>query len=69
MQRSLQRQPPRGYNRSMSRYHLVDFAAHYQKGFRNHVVAIADLPALLGKFNYFGCYSSYFFLATSCSLI
>ena len=29
----------------MGRYRLVDFAARYQKGFRNHVVAIADVPA------------------------
>ena len=49
------------YNRSMGRYGLVDFAAHYQKGFRNHVVPISDVPALLEKFKYFGCYSSYFF--------
>jgi hypothetical protein len=44
----------------MGRYRLVDFAAHYQKGFRNHVVPLTDVPGLLGKFKYFGCYSSYF---------
>jgi len=48
------------YNRLMGRYQLVDFAAHYQKGFRNHVVALTDVPALLEKFKHFGCYSSYF---------
>jgi len=47
----------------MGRYQLVDFAAHYQKGFRNHVVALSDLPALLEKFKHFGCYSSYFIFA------
>ena len=47
----------------MSRYCLVDFAAHYQKGFRNHVVAISDVPELLERFNCFGCYSSYFFFS------
>jgi hypothetical protein len=47
----------------MSRYHLVDFAAHFQKGFRNHVVTITDVPELLKRFKYFGCYSSYFFFA------
>jgi hypothetical protein len=44
----------------MGRYRLVDFAAHYQKGFRNHVVPVTDVPGLLEKFKYFGCYSSYF---------
>ena len=53
-------QMPR-YNPSMGRYRLVDFAAHYQKGFRNHVVPITDVPALLDKFKYYGSYSSYFF--------
>lgn len=52
-----------GYHRAMGRYRLVDFAAHYQKGFRNHVVAVAEVPALLEKFKYFGCYSSYFFFS------
>lgn len=52
-----------GYNYSMGRYQLVDFAAHYQKGFRNHVVALTDVPALLEKFKHFGCYSSYFIFA------
>jgi hypothetical protein len=51
------------YNRSMTRYRLVDFAAHYQKGFRNHVVPVTDVPGLLEKFKYFGCYSSYFFFS------
>jgi hypothetical protein len=58
---SLRDQHTRRYNRSMGRYRLVDFAAHYQKGFRNHVVPITDVPALLEKFKYFGSYSSYFF--------
>ena len=47
----------------MGRYPLVDFAAHYQKGFRNHVVPVADVPGLLEKFKYFGCYSTYFFFS------
>lgn len=51
------------YNRSMSRYRLVDFAAHYQKGFRNHVVAIGEVAALAKKYRHFGCYSSYFFFS------
>ncbi len=32
----LRLQKPARYNESMRRFHLVDFAAHYQKGFRNH---------------------------------
>jgi hypothetical protein len=45
----------------MGKYHLVDFAAHYQKGFRNHIVAIAEVPALVESFHQYGCYSTYFF--------
>jgi hypothetical protein len=48
-------------DRSMSRYRFVDFAARYQKGFRNHVVPITDVPQLVRRFDHFGCYSSYFF--------
>jgi len=44
---SLRDQHTRRYNRSMGRYGLVDFAAHYQKGFRNHVVPVTDAPALM----------------------
>jgi len=47
----------------MGRYQLVDFAAHYQRGFRNHVVRLSDVPGLLEKFKYFGCYSTYFIFA------
>jgi len=60
---SLGGQQTQRYNRSMSRYQLVDFAAHYQKGFRNHVVPVTDVPALLEKFKYLGCYSTYFFFS------
>ena len=49
------------YNESMSSFHLVDFAAHYQKGFRNHIVSIADVPALVESFGRYGCYATYFF--------
>jgi primase-like protein len=45
----------------MRKFHLVDFAAHYQKGFRNHIVSIADVPALVKSFDYYGCYATYFF--------
>ena len=48
-------------SRPVGRYPLVDFAAHYQKGFRNHIVAIADVPALVDSFQHFGCYATYFF--------
>jgi hypothetical protein len=55
----LQKRAP--YNESMRRFHLIDFAAHYQKGFRNHIVSITDVPALVESFKYYGCYATYFF--------
>lgn len=45
----------------MGKFHLVDFAAHYQKGFRNHVVPIADVPGLVETHDHYGCYATYFF--------
>ena len=47
----------------MRKFHFVDFAAHYQKGFRNHVVSVADVPALMKSFNHYGCYATYFFFS------
>jgi hypothetical protein len=47
----------------MGRFHLVDFAAHFQKGFRNHIVAIDEVPALVDSFKHYGCYSTYFFFS------
>ncbi len=47
----------------MRRYQLVDFAAHYQKGFRNHVVPVGDVPALIESYKHFECYSTYFFFS------
>ena len=47
----------------MGKYNLVDFAAHFQKGFRNHIVAISDVPGLVASFNAYGCYCTYFFFA------
>ena len=60
---SFRQQEPRRYNHSMGRYQLVDFAAHFQKGFRNHVVPIADVPALVQSFKRYGCYATYFFFS------
>jgi hypothetical protein len=51
------------YNESMGKFQLVDFAAHYQKGFRNHVVSITEVPALVRNFKSYGCYSTYFFFS------
>lgn len=45
----------------MGKYLLVDFAAHFQKGFRNHIVAIGDVPGLVDSFKSYGCYCTYFF--------
>jgi hypothetical protein len=49
------------YNQCVGKFHLVDFAAHYQKGFRNHIVAIGEVPALVESFKRYGCYATYFF--------
>ena len=48
-------------NISMRTFRLVDFAAHFQKGFRNHVVPITEVPSLMETFNHYGCYATYFF--------
>ena len=45
----------------MRKFHLVDFAAHYQKGFRNHIVSLTEVPALVASFDHYGCYATYFF--------
>jgi hypothetical protein len=47
----------------MRKFHFVDFAAHYQKGFRNHIISIADVPALVESFDRYGCYATYFFFS------
>ena len=49
------------YNQTMGKFNLVDFAAHYQKGFRNHIVSIDEVPALVESFKRYGCYATYFF--------
>lgn len=49
------------YNPLMRKFQLVDFAAHFQKGFRNHIVPISDVPALVESYDHYGCYSTYFF--------
>jgi len=41
-------------------YNLVDFAARYQKGFRNNVVPIRKVPELVGKYKQFECYTTLF---------
>jgi hypothetical protein len=45
----------------MGKFNLVDFAAHYQKGFRNHIVSIDEVPALVESFQRYGCFATYFF--------
>jgi hypothetical protein len=47
----------------MGRFDLVDFAAAYQKGFRNHIVSIRDVPGLVDSFEHYGCYATYFFFS------
>ncbi len=65
-QRSLESVPllhpsvARRYDYSMRKFQLVDFAAHFQKGFRNHIVRLDDLPGLIESYKHFGCYATYF---------
>jgi hypothetical protein len=51
---------PGRHDHSTRKFQLVDFAAHYQKGFRNHIVPIRDLAVLVESFDRFGCYATYF---------
>lgn len=44
----------------MTKFHFVDFAARYQKGFRNHVIPIEEVPARVTRFERYGCYCTYF---------
>ncbi len=41
-------------------YNLVDFAARYQKGFRNNVVPIRKVPELVQRYKQFECYTTLF---------
>jgi hypothetical protein len=45
----------------MGKFNLVDFAAHYQKGFRNHITSIDEVPTLVESFKRYGCFATYFF--------
>ncbi|HXG52450.1 MAG TPA: primase C-terminal domain-containing protein [candidate division Zixibacteria bacterium] len=47
----------------MRKFRWVDFAAHFQKGFRNHIVSIDEVPALVQAFDRYGCYATYFFFS------
>ena len=60
---ALRQSAPRRYDYAMGRFQLVDFAAHYQKGFRNHIVAIGDVAALIESFKRYGCYATYCFFS------
>lgn len=42
------------------KYNLADFASKYQKGFRNNVVPVTEIPKLLKRYNYNECYSTFF---------
>jgi len=43
-----------------TRYRFVDFAAAAQPGFRNHVVPVDDVPALVAQYGPDECYASIF---------
>ncbi len=42
-------------------YRLVDFAARHQKGFRNNVISIEEVAALVKRYKHFECYTTMFF--------
>jgi hypothetical protein len=42
----------------MRKFKLVDFAAHYQKGFRNQIVPIDEVPSLVEFFERYGSYAT-----------
>ena len=44
----------------IEQYNLVDFAARYQKGFRNNVIPVRKVPELLQRFKRFECYTTLF---------
>jgi hypothetical protein len=43
-----------------SRYRYVDFAAQAQQGFRNHIVPVDEVPALVARYGAVECYASIF---------
>jgi len=45
---------------AMEDYTLVDFAARHQKGFRNNVISIEEVPPLVKKYKRFECYTTMF---------
>jgi len=45
---------------AMEDYTLVDFAASHQKGFRNNVISIEEVPSLVEKYKRFECYTTMF---------
>src|SRR5574341_576242 len=45
----------------MKKHRFVDFAAHYQKGFRNHIVEIYEVPKFVKQYQAYDCFSTYFF--------
>jgi hypothetical protein len=44
----------------MTTFRWVDFAARAQPGFRNHVVTVDEVPALVARFGAEECYASIF---------
>lgn len=44
----------------MAKFHFVDFAARYQKGFRNHVIPLEEVETSAARFAHYGCYCTYF---------
>ncbi|GAB4266901.1 MAG: hypothetical protein Kow0092_20000 [Deferrisomatales bacterium] len=43
-----------------SRYRYVDFAARRRPGFRNCVVPVSEVPALVARYGAYGCYATFY---------
>lgn len=44
----------------MRKYRFADFAAQHQQGFRNNIVALAEVPALVRRYRAYECFLTYF---------
>ena len=44
----------------LNTYNLIDFAAQYQKGFRNNIIQLSGVSEMVRKYRSFECYSTYF---------
>jgi hypothetical protein len=41
-------------------FNMVDFAARYQKGFRNNIIPVGQVPESIDRYGMYECYTTYF---------